>query len=171
MSRQIRIKVHPNETLRFPGLCVNCGSPAAERMALKQCSGRTIRQVDVPLCDQCAGELQRESGQEERMRKMSWLIITAVAILVAVTMLLVLPASVTFWMRLLLSLLGGVIAAVIMRRLFRGIINRAALPGKKAVRESAQLVSFSWRTATFVFTNEPFIDRFIELNEPLLVET
>jgi len=171
MSRQIKIKVRPNETLRFPDLCVNCSSPAVDRLAISQRSGRTVRQVDVPLCDQCASQLRRESGEEERMRKLSWLVAAISAVFVALIALLLLPASIAFWLRLLFSLIGAVIVVVIVRRLFQGIIYRAALPEKSAVRESAKLESFSWRTATFVFTNESFVDRFIDLNEPLLIET
>jgi len=170
MSRQIKIKVRPNETMRFPSLCVNCSLPAAENMELRQRNGRTLRQVDVPLCDQCNAQLQKESGEEERLRKLGRLITVAVSFLAVVFLLLVLPSPVVLWIRMILALIGGAIVAGIVRWLFRGVINRAALPEKKAIRESARMESFSSRTATFVFSNESFVERFVELNQLLLVE-
>ncbi len=170
MSRQIKIKVRPNETMRFPGQCVHCSRPAAESMELVRRNGRTIRKVNVPLCDQCAGQLRRESGEEERMRKLGRLVIVVAAVLVAVILLLVLPGAIPFWLRMILVLIGTAAAIVAVRWLFRGITARAALPEKKAIRESARLTSFSWRSATFVFSSESFAERFVDLNEPLLME-
>ena len=76
-----------------------------------------------------------------------------------------------FWLRLPLALLLGVGVAALVTSLFRPAIDRAALPEKQAIQKAAQLQTFSWRTATFLFSNEDFVERFEALNESLLVET
>jgi hypothetical protein len=168
MSRQIKIKVRPNETVRFPGSCVNCSRPAGKSMELRQRDGRTVRQIEVPLCSRCAGDLKRESGEEERLRKLSRLAMIVTGVLFALLLFFLFPAA--LGLRLILALIGGVSAAALVWWLFQDIIKKAALPEKKAIWESARIDAFSWRTATFVFSNESFVERFVELNEPLLVE-
>lgn len=168
MSRQVIIKVQPNETMFFPGICVNCSTPAADSIVLEKQHDRIIRRVDVPLCEACAGLLRRESGEEERRRKLSWLI-TASASLIVVVLLFMMLSAFPFWLRLFLALIGGAIFAGSVRSLFQRVIERAALPEKRKIRESARLVSFSRQTATFVFNNDSFAERFVELNQPALV--
>ena len=170
MSHQLKVKIRPNETMRFPGICVHCSRAAMESMTLLQQNGRTIRQVDVPLCDQCAGRLRKESGEEERRRKLGRLFTVIAAVMVALLLLIILPALLGFWIKMILALIGGALTAAFVRWLFQGIINQAALPEKKAIRESARMTSFSWQTVTFVFANESFVERFVVMNEPLLVE-
>ena len=170
MSRQLTIKIGPNEKMRFPGLCTNCANPASESMELFKRDGRTRRSVDVPICAQCAGQLGKTSAAEERLQKQSWLFAAIAAMLLFFAALLLFSAAV-FWLRLLAAILLAIIAAVVVMRLFRSAIANAALPQKKAVIESAQLQAFTWRTATFKFDNETFIERFIDLNEPLILET
>lgn len=167
MSRQLTIKIGPNETMRFPGLCANCGSPAANHMVIDRRQGYILRQVDVPLCDTCAQQLRKTSAAEERLQKQSWLVTVIAAVLIFLVSLFNFPG---FWLRLLMALLLAAIAGAVAMHLFRRAIARAALPEKKAVRESVRLERFNWRSATFQFDNERFIDRFIELNEPLILE-
>lgn len=171
MSRQIKIKVRPNDTVRFPGLCVNCGLPAGKSMELQQRDGRIVRQIAVPLCEQCAAYLERESGEEERLRKLSKLAMIVTGVLAAMLLFLLMPAALGLGLQLILALIGGVLVAALVRWIFQDFIKRAALPEKKAIWESARINSFSWRTATFEFSNESFVERFVELNEPLLVES
>lgn len=164
------IKIAPDETMRFPALCTNCARPATESMNLAKRTGRTCRQVDVPLCEQCAEQLNKRSAAEERMQKLSRLLTIVAGVIVLFAALLLFSGTV-LWLRLLLALLLGAAAAAVVTWLFRVAIDRAALPEKKAVLESAQLQAFSWRTATFEFSNDTFVERFMELNEPLLLET
>lgn len=170
MSQRIKVKVQPNESLRFPGLCVNCDQPAPESMLVQARDGQTIRQIDVPLCNRCAGVLKRESAQEERLRKLSWPVIGLSAFLLMAIIYFLIPASIGFWPGLFLVLLAGLITAAIIWRVFRGLIFRAALPEKKAIRQAARIESFSRWATTLVFTNESFSQQFIELNESLLME-
>ena len=169
MSRQLIIKIAPNETIHFPALCTSCAKSAAESMELVKRNGGTRRLVDVPVCEQCAAQLHKKSAAEERLQKQSWLfaIITGVVTLFAA--LLLLPGAI-FWLRFLFAIFLAILAAAVVLRLFRTAITDAALPEKKAVLDSAQLQAFSWRTASFEFSNDIFIERFIELNEPLLLE-
>lgn len=170
MSRQLIIKIAPDETVRFPNVCTNCARPATESMKLVKRAGRTTRQLDVPLCEQCAAQLNKRSAAEERMEKLSRLLTIITGVLVMFAALLLLSGTV-LWLRLPLALLLAAAAAAIVTWLFRTAIGSAALPEKKAVLESAQLQAFSWRTATFQFSNDTFVERFMELNESLLLET
>jgi protein-arginine kinase activator protein McsA len=170
MSRQLIIKIAPDETIRFPGVCTNCARPATESMKLAKRTGRTTRQVDVPLCEQCAAQLNKRSAAEERMQKLSRLLTISAGVLVFFAALLLLSGTV-LWLRLPFALLLAATAAAAVTWLFRTAIGNAALPEKKAVLESAQLQAFSWRTATFKFSNDTFVERFMELNESLLLET
>ncbi|NCF66672.1 MAG: hypothetical protein GWP61_11905, partial [Chloroflexi bacterium] len=115
--------------------------------------GRTIRQVDVPLCDKCAPQLRRQSAAEERLQKLSRLLSIVAGVATALTVFL-LMAGFAIWLRLPGALLLGLVAAVFVTWLFRPVIAKAALPEKKEILEAAQLEAFSWRTATFVFSNE-----------------
>ncbi len=100
MSRQLIIKIAPDETIRFPALCTNCAQPAAESMELVKRNGRTRRQVNVPICEQCAAQLHKNSAAEERMRKQSWLFAGVIAFLILIAALLLLPGAI-FWLRFL----------------------------------------------------------------------
>jgi len=170
MSRQLIIKIAPAETVRFPGVCTNCVRPATESMKLVKRTGRTTRQIDAPLCEQCAAQLIKRSAAEERMQKLSRLLAVVAAVLLLFGVLLLLSGT-DLLLRLLLALLLAAAAAAVVTRLFRTAIGSAALPEKKAVLESAQLQAFSWRTATFQFSNDTFIERFMELNEPILLDS
>jgi hypothetical protein len=170
MSRRLIIKISPNESIHFPALCTNCARSATESMELSKRNGRTRRQIDVPLCRQCAAQLNKKSAVEERLQKLSRLFTIAAAVLLFFAALLLFSGSV-FWLRLLLAMLLAIAAAAIAIRISRIAVNKAALPEKKAVLQSAQLQAFSWRTATFEFSNESFVDRFLELNEPLLLDS
>ena len=103
------------------------------------------------------------------MQKLSRLF-AAIAGVVLLSGGLLLLSGTVLWLRLLLALLLAAAAAAVGIRLFRPAIGRAALPEKKAVLESAKLQAFSWRTATFHFSNDTFIERFMELNEPILLD-
>ncbi|MCZ7674469.1 MAG: hypothetical protein M5U34_48760 [Chloroflexi bacterium] len=63
----IKIKVRARETMQFPGICVACAKPGASPLSLKKRRGRLTRIVDVPLCTDCAAEVRRQSGEEERL--------------------------------------------------------------------------------------------------------
>lgn len=139
-------------------------------MELVKRNGRTRRQVAVPICRQCAAQLAKNSAAEERLRKQSWLFAAIMAFLILIAALLLLPGAI-FWLRFLTSFLLALAAAAVVLWFFRAPIANAALPEKKAVLDSARLQAFSWRTATFVFANDTFVERFIELNETLLLES
>jgi hypothetical protein len=136
-------------------------------MEIHQRDGRTRRQVEVPICAQCAGHLQKSSAAEERLQRQSRLFVPLAAVLILIAALLLLP-GILFGLRLLIAIILAIIAGVVVYRLFRRAAASAALPEKKAVRASAELQSFTWRTATFSFTNATFIDRLVELNDSII---
>lgn len=170
MSRRIKIKVRPQQTIPFPGICVHCSQPAPETMTLRQRYGRITRLIDLPLCSRCAGELNRRSADEERLQKMSWLISGILFLLGLAITLLLTPVALSFGLRLLIALLVGGGLAVALLFGFRKPIANAALPEKQAIRQSVTIEAFSWRATTFAFENDLFADRFIELNGQRLME-
>ena len=170
MTRRIKIKVRPEQTITFPGICVHCSQPAPETMTLRQRYGRITRLIDVPVCSRCAGELNRRSAEEERLQKLSWLISSVLFLLGLAIALLLTPPALSFGLRLLLALLaGGGLAAAVLWALRKPIAN-AALPEKQAIRQSVTIEDFSWRATTFAFENDLFADRFTELNKPRMME-
>ncbi len=168
---QVKIKVRPQETVQFPGLCVHCGRPAPAAMPIHKRIGRTTRIIDVPLCPDCAQELRRQSADEERLQKIGRLVGAALFLLTLAVVILFTPASLAFLLRLLIGLLAAAGVTAVSRHFFRRAQANAARPEKKAIRQSAQIAAFSWRATTFNFENETFTERFKEINEPLLMET
>ena len=85
--------------------------------------------------------------------------------------MLLTPAGLAFWLRLLLGLIVGLGVGTAVLLYFRRRALQHALPAKQAILQSAQIETFSWRAVTFTFTNETFSERFRALNQPLLMET
>ena len=170
MSHPVRIKVRPNQTVKFPGICVQCSAPAANKMTLKKRIGRVTRIVDAPLCANCRRELNRRSGEEERLGKISWLAAGSVATLSLALVLTFTPSGMSLPLRLLVGLWLALVLAEFVRQLFLRAQRNAMLPIKKAILQSVSLTDFSWRAAAFEFANETFAERFKKLNESLLLE-
>lgn len=170
MTRRVKIKVRPNETVRFPGICVHCGGPAVERLTVRKRQGLTRREIEVPLCETCTTAVERQSGDEERLTKAGRLLMGVAGVALLLLTLLVLPAGIALWLRLILGVAVAVAAAVVVRKLVRPAIDKAATSEKQAVRQAARIERFSWRATTFSFTNEAFVERFEELNSNLLME-
>jgi hypothetical protein len=166
----IKIKVRPKETVQFPGLCVHCGQPGDQPMLIQKRIGRATRLIDVPLCATCAAHLHRRSADEERLRKIRWLVCGVLLLLALAVTLLLTPAGMAFWLRLGLAAGVAVALTAVSWHIIGRSITNAALPEKKAVRDAARIEHFSWRATTFSFAHPTFIQRFRELNEPYLME-
>jgi hypothetical protein len=138
-------------------------------MELSKRNGRIRRQIDVPICAQCAHQLRRTSAAEERLQKQRWLFSGMAALFVLLAFLFFL-SPLSFELRLFAALLVAMAVGFLVWQLFRIAIANAALPEKKEVLASAQLQDFTWRTATFRFSNPTFGEHFAALNEPLLLE-
>jgi hypothetical protein len=139
-------------------------------MTVRQRIGRITRTIQLPLCQRCAAELNRQSADEERLTKISWLVSGVLFLLGLAVTLLLTPTMLAFGLRLLIALLvgAGLVTAVIYG--FRKPIANAALPEKQAIRQSVTIKTFSWRATTFAFENALFADRFVELNAVRLME-
>ncbi|MCB9419266.1 MAG: hypothetical protein H6667_05655 [Ardenticatenaceae bacterium] len=170
MSYPIKIKVRPQKTIRFPGICVNCAQPAAEMMPLRKRLGRVTRTINVPLCRDCHRELNRQSGDEERLGKIGRLAAGAVFVLGAALVLLLTPGEISLLLRLLVALALGSMLAQLALLLAQRAQVKAALPEKQAIRQSARVITFSWRATTFEFVNQTFVERFEAMNESLLMD-
>lgn len=167
---QVKVKIRPEQSLPFPGICVYCAKPAVKDMALRKRIGRVTRRVAVPVCADCYRELHHLSAQEERIRNVGRLAAGGLLLLVLAVVLLLTPAGLSFLLRLMLALLAGLVAAEGAVLWFRRLARRAASPAKQAILNAAVIVHFSWRATTFDFVNETFAERFKQLNEPYLME-
>jgi hypothetical protein len=170
MSQLVKVQVQAGQAVDFPGVCVHCSAPAGERMRLRKRIGRVTRLVDVPLCSDCAGELHRLSGEEERWLKLSWLLSGLVWLVLLAVGLLLLPAGVPFLARFLLALVIALAAAAFTFKYVRQTSLRHARPEKQAILAAARITNFSWRATTFEFANEAFAERFAAINQPQLME-
>ena len=169
--QQIRLKIQPDQTVRFPNICVNCTRLATERTTLRKREGHRTRQVDVPLCAACAAELNRLSGDEERLHKIVRLLAGVAFMSLVLIVLLVSPDTMLIWFRLLIAAALGAVAALVVYRLFQPLIARAARPQKQAILAAARLDGYSWRSTTFSFANDTFAQRFRALNQELILES
>lgn len=169
MTRQITLRVRPGETVRFPPLCVACGQPADERLTLQKRHGQITRRVDAPLCAECARHLARRSGEEERLVRLSLPAAVGVALLLTVLGLLVLPFDL-WWLRLLVGLVAGLAGGAIIREALMRRATAAELPERRAVREAARIVDFTWRDMTLAFADEEIAAQVMTLNPDSLLE-
>lgn len=171
MSHSIKVKAQPGHTLRFPEICVHCSRPASDRMPIKKRRGGNTRLIEVPICSDCARELQLKSGEEERWQRLGLIAMTGLGFINFIICALVLNNLLPFWLSLIIALVVPTLAAIGLRDLFRRKSLAEARPQKKAILKSARMVYFSWRATTFEFENETFAQWFEELNEPGLMET
>ncbi|MGW8318708.1 MAG: hypothetical protein ACWGPS_05635 [Candidatus Promineifilaceae bacterium] len=171
MSRVVKVKIRPGQSLRFPAVCVSCAQPASERMKLRKQSGRTVRFMDVPVCVQCAQELTRQSMEEERWQRISLVAAGAIAFLSLALLLVIKPDGLALLVWLLFSLPTALLLAAGVYGLLDRKRRAAARPEKKAILRAAQIMDFSWRATVFDFNNDTFAERFVVLNESVLIET
>lgn len=167
MEERVTLRVRPGETVRFPAVCVACAQPAQERLTLRQRRGQVVRRVDAPLCVDCARQLARRSGQEERLLRLSWPAAAVTAAALALLVALALPGG-SWWLRLPIAVVVGLAGGTFIRW---ALVRRAAaaeLPARRAVRLAARIVDFSWRDMTLAFTNEEMAGRVRELNQSLI---
>jgi hypothetical protein len=174
VRQQVKIKVRPDQIVRFPGICVHCAQPAdAQKQAhllVKKRTGRVTRLVDVPLCARCSQATQHLSGEEERLQKLTRVMLGAAFFLSLALVLLLLPAGLALGLRLIVATAVSTAVSAILFSYGRQAVRRAALPEKQAILSAAHITAFSWRATTFEFTNETFARRFAELNQSLLMD-
>lgn len=169
MEERMTLRVRPGETVRFPAQCVACGQPAQERLSLKKRRGQVTRRVDVPLCADCARQLARRSGQEERLLRLSWPAAAATAMVLALLVVLALPDG-SWWLRLPIAVGLGLAGGAFIRWALARRAAAAELPERRAVRQAAQIVDFTWRDMTLAFTSDEMAGRVRELNQELVVD-
>ena len=139
-------------------------------MRLRKRIGRVTRLMGVPLCAKCHREIQRQSGEEERLGRLGRVVAGGAFLLSSVIVLLLLPAIWALWLSLILALSVAAITAYGLYLFFNNKRASAALPEKKAILSSASMIDFSWRATTFQFNSALFAEICRELNEPLLME-
>lgn len=167
---QVKIKVRPNQTVQFPGICVHCGQAAAEMMEVRKRQSRISRRIEVPVCPTCAGQLQKKSMEEERLGKLKFIIAGAALVVVLLAFYLVLPPSLPGSLRWLIAVGGAFLVTAVIFIFVQHKVQETYLPEKQAVLNAARITEFSWRATTFEFEDDTFSQRFVELNEPLLME-
>lgn len=167
---QVKVKVRPNQTVRFPGICVHCAHPATESMQIKKRIGRVTRLIDVPLCAACSHVMRRRSGDEERWFKIGLFASSVIGMLVLAVSMFFTPVIWGMGLRFSVALLISLWVGTAVWLLCRHQQIRVSLPEKQAITKAARINTFSWRTTTFDFCNETFRDRFKIINESLLMD-
>ncbi len=169
MEQQVVLRVRPGETVRFPARCVACGQPAGERLTLRKRRGQVTRRVTAPLCADCARQLARRSGQEERLLRLAWPAALGAAALLAVLALAVLPLE-SRPLELILAVTIGLVAGIIVWWALGRRAAQAELPEKRAVAEAARIVDYTWRDMTLSFVRADIAEQVRELNAGLTGE-
>ena len=170
MSNTVKVKIRPGNSLEFPAICVHCSRPASDQMPLKKRRGRLTRLIDVPLCAQCAAELRRKSGEEERLGRLGRFVAILAGILAAVIGYLISPDGISLLLRSVVALVLGSITGLLVLTYFQRRSLAAAHAEKLAILASARMTNFSWRATTFDFDNDDFAQRFATINESRLME-
>jgi hypothetical protein len=168
VGAQVKVKVRPGQSLRFPAICVNCSAPASHAMRLRRRVGRATRLIDVPLCAECWRQTVLLSAEEERLDRVGKLA-SAAAVVPAVLLFLLLGGILPLALSAALCLLLAGLSAAGVAALFRRRRAAAARPEKRLILDSAEMAAFSWRATTFAFRNPLFARRFAELNAPSLM--
>jgi uncharacterized protein (DUF983 family) len=170
MTQRVKVKVRPGELLRLPADCVNCNQIASERMRIRYKNGQLARFLELPLCDNCHRELNRKSGEEERLQRLGLVVASLIGMLTLVILFFLVFTNLPVWLRLFVALFPSIMVSAGIMLIFRRIGLRAVLPQKRNIRDSARMVDFSWRTTTFEFTNDDYARRFGQLNEHRLMD-
>jgi len=168
---QVKVKVQPGQTIQFPGICAYCALPAADSMQIRKRMGRVTRLIKIPICAACAQKVRRRSGEEERWHKIGLLLLAVFSLIALAIGLLLTPVAWPFGLRLGLALLIAAVVGTAVFILVNIQQNRAASSEKQTIRHAARIATFSWRTTTFDFTNDAFTERFIKINESMLMES
>ncbi|HEY1409131.1 MAG TPA: hypothetical protein VF434_09325 [Promineifilum sp.] len=167
VAEQVILRVRPGEKVRFPGLCVHCGRPASDKIVLMRKSGQLTRRLDAPICAECARQLSRRSGKEERLLRMSWPAAIGAAVLLAGMIFLILSFD-TLWLRMSIAALVGLAGGAVVRWAIARRAALAELPEKRAVSDAARIVDFSWRDMILAFENANFAEQVRALNREVL---
>lgn len=168
MDEFVTLQVRPGETVRFPNLCVACGQPARERLSVRRRRGQVVRRLDAPLCDACARQLSRRSGQEERWLRLGWLVVVVGATAVLLLSVALLPFA-ALWLRLAVGAALALGSTFLLRRWMVQQAMAAELPEKRVVRDAVRLVTFGPRRMTLAFARPETAAAVRELNAAVLV--
>lgn len=160
----------PNQPIDLPALCVHCAQPANSTITIKKQLQQRLRTLAVPICDQCARIMRRKSMKEEQRQKLALFVGGGIGVILLAILLLLTPTTLTFWVRFLMALLvGGVVATAVALPIYKSS-QKATLPEKRNILQSAQIGAFDNQTTTLLFKNPTFAERFRQLNQSLQME-
>lgn len=162
--------VKPNQQIQLPAICVHCAKPAHQTIKIEKKDRQRVRSLAVPACDPCAKTVNRKSMQEEQRQRMALLIGLGVGLLALATILLFTPVTFRFGVRLMFGISGGMIlGTAVWFPIFKSS-QKAILPEKHNILQSAQIGEFDHQKNTFIFNNPTFAERFSLLNKSLQME-
>lgn len=170
MSQLVKLKVKPGEAIRFPASCINCGHEADLGLTLYKRDAGLQRSIKVPLCIDCQQELRRKSAEEERFERIGFVVAAAFGLLFFVLVLLLLPTSLSAWLKIMSAVIVAVIIAMAILGLFLRKSKKSARPEKLQIKSAARISEFSWRATTFEFRDENYAESVCRLNEQQLME-
>ena len=133
MSQSVRVKIRPENSLKFPAICVHCGQPAGERMRISKRKRSITRLIEVPVCTNCYQEINRRSWAEERWQRIGLLVTGATGTAVLALSFFLLPSELPVWLRLLASIILAGLVALGLRGIIKQRSAEMARPEKKAI--------------------------------------
>ncbi len=170
LSQQVQLAVRSGETVNLPGVCVACGNAAVAWLPITKQHGQVARTLDVPVCGDCARQAKRRSGREEQLLRLRWLASGLAAVgLFALVWLLTGGVTIVLW-RLAAGLAVAATGVALLWWAFGRAIQAAELPEKRAITDAVQIIGFSERTMTLVFSRAEFAAAVAELNQQNQVE-
>jgi hypothetical protein len=132
-------------------------------MTLRKRRGQVTRRVEAPLCVDCARQLARRSGREERLLRLAWPAALITTALIAILLLAALPLD-SQLLELIVAVTIGLVAGIIVWYALARRAAQAELPEKRAVAEAARIVDYTWRDMTLSFVRPDVAERVRELN-------
>lgn len=162
---KVRVKVRPEQRLRFPVICAHCGRAATENMKIGKRKGTTTRLIKIPVCSECYQTVTRKSWAEERWIRLGKVATIGVAFVILVTGFFLLPAEFPGWFRFSSAAILSLLIASGLRGIYLQRSAEMAHREKKAILRSAKITDFSWRITTFFFSRDDFSEHFTDLNQ------
>ena len=170
MNNMVRVKIRPENNLKFPAVCCYCGQPSVERLKISKRKGNVTRLIDVPLCIACYQETTRRSWAEERWLRFGKVVTIVATLGILVISYFIVPTELPVWLRWFTVILLSTLVALGSWGIFKQRSTDKARPEKQAISKAVQMVSFSWRTTTFLFSRADYSEQFATLNQGQLTD-
>jgi len=169
MSRTVQIR---GDSAVFPGdACVHCLRPSVDTVVLTSVRRRTVRRVNVPMCDECIALRQSKSPAQLQFERIatvvSFLLAWAAGIWTYTSVLSwdAVAHSVAWPWAALLGVLAVEIAFGALYLIVRPWSRHFRSPEIRSVLACVAIRDFDWETTALLFADDEYADRFAQANQ------